>query len=71
MLKRCRRCHYSNEDSAHYCSQCGTPLELEEGQSTMSWRYYCVVPEIEYYGMQNEIKNLKRRLEELQGGKVN
>lgn len=65
MAKRCKRCNYANENSSHYCSQCGTPLEKETGRSTLSWKYYCVEPESEYYGMKNELLELKQTIQEL------
>lgn len=59
MAKQCPKCNNNNIDAAHYCTECGAPLEKEGYSWRKTEKRYIVVPQSDYKYKEDELNRLK------------
>lgn len=59
MSKSCFKCNHTNPDTAHYCTECGSPLEKEGFSWRRTEKRYIVVSKSEYDNNKSEIQRLR------------
>lgn len=59
MSKQCPKCNNNNIDAAHYCTECGAPLETEGFSWRKKEKRYIVVSKSDYENNECELKRLK------------
>lgn len=61
MTKTCKLCGRTNPDSAHYCTECGKPLETEGYFSYKKDKLYIVVSKTEYENNKKELERYRSK----------